>query len=129
MIAPLIRTLYSYIFRKFPELFSSFKTLLGFKDPSLPEQLPTNPSNAAFPSKERINEFAAELGKYNTHKHVTTHTETCTTHKDMHYTQDVLHTETCTTYKDMYYTQETCTTHRDIYHTEKHAVLFCGCHR
>ena len=38
------------------------KTLLGFKEPCLPEQLPTTASSISYVGKERINEFAAELG-------------------------------------------------------------------
>ena len=49
--------------RKYPELFGSFKTLLGFKDPGLPEQLPTNASLPPYPPKERVTEFAAEIGE------------------------------------------------------------------
>ena len=48
--------------RKFPELFNSFKTLLGFKDPGLPEQLPTASPTPLYPPKERVTEFAAEIG-------------------------------------------------------------------
>ena len=48
---------------KFPELFNSFKTLLGFKDPGLPEQLPTASPTPLYPPKERVTEFAAEIGK------------------------------------------------------------------
>ena len=50
-------------YRKFPELFNSFKTLLGFKDPGLPEQLPTASPTPLYPPKERVTEFAAEIGK------------------------------------------------------------------
>ena len=49
--------------RKFPELFASFKTLLGFKDPGLPEQLPTTSPAPPFPPKERVTDFAAEIGE------------------------------------------------------------------
>ena len=48
---------------KYPELFTSFKTLLGFKEPGLPEQLPTTSPIPPFPPKERVTEFAAEIGK------------------------------------------------------------------
>ena len=48
---------------KFPELFNSFKSLLGFKDPGLPEQLPTASPTPLYPPKERVTEFAAEIGK------------------------------------------------------------------
>lgn len=47
---------------KYPELFTSFKTLLGFKEPGLPEQLPTTSPTPPFPPKERVTEFATEIG-------------------------------------------------------------------
>ena len=50
-------------FSKFPELLSSFKTLLGFKDPGLPEQLPTTSPAPPYAPKDRVTEFAAEIGK------------------------------------------------------------------
>jgi len=37
--------------------------LLGFKEPCLPEQLPTNAGSGPYVGKERVNEFAAELGE------------------------------------------------------------------
>ncbi|XP_064388294.1 paired amphipathic helix protein Sin3a-like isoform X2 [Halichondria panicea] len=46
---------------KFPELLSSFKTLLGFKDPSLVEALPSSGGTTPFSNKERVTEFAAEI--------------------------------------------------------------------
>ena len=49
-------------YSKFPELFNSFKTLLGFKDPGLPEQLPTASPTPLHAPKERVTEFAAEIG-------------------------------------------------------------------
>ncbi len=48
---------------KFPELLSSFKTLLGFKEPGLPEQLPTTSPVPPYPPKDRVTEFAAEIGE------------------------------------------------------------------
>jgi hypothetical protein len=69
-MVPLLYTSYLYFFvgfffccSKFPELFNSFKTLLGFKDPGLPEQLPTASPTPLYPPKERVTEFAAEIGK------------------------------------------------------------------
>ncbi len=53
-----------FLYRKFPELLSSFKTLLGFKDPSLVEALPSSGGTTPFSNKERVTEFAAEIGKY-----------------------------------------------------------------
>lgn len=67
--------------RKYPELFGSFKTLLGFKDPGLPEQLPTNASLPPYPPKERVTEFAAEIGEgvcgLNKHQRGRVHTGVC----------------------------------------------------
>jgi len=39
------------------------KTLLGFKEPSLVDQHPTNANSGPYVGKERVNEFAAELGR------------------------------------------------------------------
>ena len=50
------------LFRKYPELFSMLKTLLGFKEPNLVDQLPSNANSGPYVGKERVNEFAAELG-------------------------------------------------------------------
>ncbi len=59
-----VNSFYFFLYRKFPELFSSFKTLLGFKDPGLVEALPSSGGTTSFSNKERVTEFAAEIGKY-----------------------------------------------------------------
>ena len=49
--------------RKFHDLFSQFKCMLGFKEPSTAEISPeATPPPPQFPHKERVTEFAAEIG-------------------------------------------------------------------
>lgn len=51
------------IYRKYPDLFGQFKTLLGFKEPSTVDLSPENtPPPPQFPNKDRTNDFAAEIG-------------------------------------------------------------------
>ena len=50
------------IFRKFPDLFCQFKVLLGFKEPSTAELSPEPSPPPQIPHKERVTEFAAEIG-------------------------------------------------------------------
>ena len=47
---------------KFPDLLIQFKTLLGFKEPSGADVSPDTSPPPQFPSKDRVTEFAAEIG-------------------------------------------------------------------
>ena len=48
--------------RKFPDIFSQFKSLLGIKEPSTAEVSPEGTPPPQIPLKERVTEFAAEIG-------------------------------------------------------------------
>lgn len=55
--------LYFGYIRKFPDIFCQFKVLLGFKEPSAAELSPEPTPPPQIPPKERVTEFAAEIGK------------------------------------------------------------------
>ncbi|KAL5469519.1 hypothetical protein EMCRGX_G030782 [Ephydatia muelleri] len=46
---------------KFPDLFSSFKSLLGFRDPDHSGSFPISSPAQPYPNKERVNEFGPEI--------------------------------------------------------------------
>ena len=50
--------------RKFPDLFSQYKSMLGFKEPSTAEASPETSPPPQLPPKERVTEFAAEIGEF-----------------------------------------------------------------
>lgn len=51
-------------------MFSQFKSLLGFKEPSTAEISPeATPPPPQFPHKERVTEFAAEIGQLDVKKY------------------------------------------------------------
>lgn len=52
----------SFFCRKFPDIFSQFKSLLGIKEPSTAEVSPEGTPPPQIPLKERVTEFAAEIG-------------------------------------------------------------------
>ena len=67
MIVSIVVNVYFNVlsFRKYPDLFCQFKSLLGFKEPSTADLSPENtPPPPQFPTKDRVAEFAAEIGKY-----------------------------------------------------------------
>ena len=67
MIVSIVINVYFNVlsFRKYPDLFCQFKSLLGFKKPSTADLSPENtPPPPQFPTKDRVAEFAAEIGKY-----------------------------------------------------------------
>ena len=48
--------------RKFPDIFCQFKVMLGFKEPSTAEMSPEPTPPPQVLPKERVTEFAAEIG-------------------------------------------------------------------